>query len=122
MATEKASNICDLTDEELNIIIEDGKKKIKDIMLSNKEMNTLFQLNFPSRATEKPSNDEIRPAEKVGGITKIKNKNNKSYHFSKRLSKKSIYLRRKNNKTKKSIYRGKTKTRKNKKYYFNLSN
>ena len=77
--------------EELDIIIEDGNINKEKIILSEKEMEQLFPY----------SSIEIRPAEKVGGISKNKNKNNKSYHFSKRLSKKFNYLRRKNNKTKK---------------------
>ena len=105
-ATEEPYNE-NYSKEELDIIIKDGNINKDDIILPEEEMKKLFQdINIFSGGIAGVKNEffetKCRKIGKVGGgITKIKNKNNKSYHFSKRFSKKINYLRRKNNKTKK---------------------
>jgi hypothetical protein len=109
----------------------------EDDDLPSKATDKQSKLPLQKDASNDPEYEIRQPEIVTGGITKIKNKKNKRHHFSKRVLsgfsvaakpkmnfstlrsekiKKFNYLRRKNNKTKKSIHPGKTKTRKNKKY------
>jgi hypothetical protein len=97
-------NLNEIIDDcNLNEIIDDGNLNEDKIILPEEEMKKLFQnINIFGGGIAEAKNEffetKCKKIGKVkGGITKIKNKNNKSYHFSKKIN----YLRRKNNKTKK---------------------